>query len=810
MASLANDLRYALRGLRKDAAFTSLAVVALALGIGAATAIFSVVDNVLLNPFAYRDAGRIALIEIHDLQRGDRGGRPAFVVPEFLEYARQNHVFEEVLGSSNLDVLYTTREGTERLQGDEVTSNTFNFLGMKPLIGRGIEPRDGKAGSPPVFVMSYKMWVKYFSRAPNLMGKTFVLNAQPRTLVGIMPPRFTFFGADIWIPHDLDPAEPGARRRFMLMDGRLKPGVTLAQAAADFDVIARRMAKVYPDLYPEKFTVQAEALVDTVVGRFRTTLIVLMAAVGLLLLIACTNVANMLLAKAMAREKEIAIRAALGASRWRIARQLLVEAGILATCGALAGCGVAFAAIRLLVRAIPDGTIPDEAVIGLNVPVLLFCLAAAVLTTVLSGLAPALHASRRQLSHPLKDTAKGAGGGSSRHALLRNVLVAAEIALSLVLLAGAGLMMRTLIALQTVELGLNPDNVLVVRLPLPKETYKDAAARKRFFTQLLPRLANLRGVVAVTETSTLPPYGGIGSEVEVPGRTHNEKWRAIYQLCSEGYVPVLGLKLLRGRVLSETEVLGARKVAVVNQTLARKFFGDQDPIGRQIILKDLATAPDPVPNPSFEIVGIVRDAKNQGIQDPPIPEALIPYTVTASYERGILVRTSGEPMALLNAVRREIWAVDRGVALTLVGTMKQYLKSFSYAEPRFTLIILAIFAAIGLVLVAVGTYSVISYNVSRRTHEIGIRMALGAGRGQVFGMILRESALVVGIGLVAGIAASLAANRLIADQLWGVKPTDIATLAFVAAIIALVGVLACLVPARNATRIDPAISLRYE
>ena len=371
-------------------------------------------------------------------------------------------------------------------------------------------------------------------------------------------------------------------------------------------------------------------------------------------------------------------------------------------------------------------------------------------------------------------------------------------------------MMRTLVALQNVDLGLNPDNVLVVRLPLPKESYKDAAARKRFFTQLLPRIAGIPGVVAVTETSTLPPYGGIGSEVEVPGRTHNEKWHAIYQLCSEGYFPVLGLKLLHGRVLSEAEVQGARKVAVVNETLARKFFGDQDPLGRQIVLKDLASSPDPVPNPSFEIVGVTRDAKNQGIQDPPMPEAMIPYTVTASYERGILVRTSGEPMALLNAVRREVWAVDRGVALTLAGTMKQYLKSFSYSEPRFTLLILAIFAGIGLVLVAVGTYSVISYNVSRRTHEIGIRMALGAGRGQVFGMILRESAMVVGVGLVTGIAASLAANRLIANQLWGVKPTDVPTLAFVAAIIAAIGLLACLVPARKATRIDPAISLRYE
>jgi putative ABC transport system permease protein len=367
-----------------------------------------------------------------------------------------------------------------------------------------------------------------------------------------------------------------------------------------------------------------------------------------------------------------------------------------------------------------------------------------------------------------------------------------------------------MVALQTVELGLNPDNILVARLPLPKERYKTAAAKQQFFRETLRRVSALPGVIAATETSTLPPYGGIGSEADVPGKTHAEKWRAIYQLCSEGYFATLGLKLKSGRVLSEAEVNGARRVAVVNETLARKFFGTDNPIGQQLVLKDLAKVPDPVANPVFEIIGIVGDAKNQGIQEPPLPEAFIPYTTTGAYERGLLVRTAREPLAILNAVRGEIWSVDRGVALTLTGTLQGYLKSFSYSGPRFTLIMLGVFAGIGLVLVAIGTYSVIAYTVSRQTHEIGIRIALGASRANVFRMVLRMSAILITAGLLVGIAASLGANRLIATELWGVKPHDPLTMVTVVAVISVIGLIASLAPALRATRVDPTVSLRYE
>jgi putative ABC transport system permease protein len=808
--SIWQDLRYGLRGLRKQPGFTILAILALALGIGSATTIFSVIDNVLLDPFPYTDAQRIVIFQIHDVESGERGGRSGFSIPEFLDYKEQNHVFDGVVGDINEDVLYTNGEGTERFQGTNVTPNVFSFLGMPALLGRGITPDDGKPDAPPVFVMSYKLWLKEYNLDPKVLGRIFVLNSKPRTLVGIMPPRFTWWGSDLWVPAALDRSDPEAKRRYFAMHAHLKPGVTMRQAEADLDVIAHRLAQVYPKEYPKKFTIQVETLADSVVGRFKTVLYTLLAAVGLLLLIACANVANMLLARASAREKEMAIRASLGAGRWRLIRQMLLESLLLALGGAAAGCVLAYGGIKALVAAIPDRTIPDEAVIGLNVPVLLFSLAAAALTALLFGLAPAFHMAKPDIVEPLKDSGKGVSGGF-RHGKLRNTLVVVEVALSLVLLVGAGLLMRSFVALQQVELGLNPDNILVARLPLPKEQYKTAAAKQHFFRELLQRLSALPGVVAATETSTLPPYGGIPSEVDVPGKTHADKWNAIFQLCSEGYFPTVGIRMLRGRPLSDADVNDARKVAVVNQTLVKKYFGQEDPIGRQIKLSMLETVPDPpVKNPVFEIIGVVTDVKNQGIQEPPNPEVWVPYTVTGAFERGILVRTAKDPMAMLNTVRREIWAVDRNVALTLTGSLKDYLKSFSYSEPRFTLILLGVFAGVGLVLVAIGVYSVIAYTVSRQTHEIGIRMALGAGHADVLRMVLRMGLRLIGLGVIAGAVASFGVTRLIASQIWGVSPHDPITLCGVVAVVAIAGLAACYFPARRATRVDPMVALRYE
>ncbi|MGH9722604.1 MAG: ABC transporter permease, partial [Bryobacteraceae bacterium] len=801
MSRIWQDLTYGLRGLRKEPSFTVLAILTLALGIGASTTIFSVIYNVLLDPFPYTDAERVVAIQIRDAASTRPGGRNFFQVPEFLDYQEQNHVFDEVIGGTREDALLTTNEGTEQFAAGLVTTNTFQFLGVPALHGRILTPDDAKPGAPPVFVMSYKMWAKHYSLDPSIVGRTFVLNGIPTTLVGIMPVRFTKVGADLWKAVTLDRADKVTSRQYYMFQAKLKPGVTLNQAQADIDVIARRVAQVYPKNYPAKFTVHIVSWVDSLVGQFRKTLYTLAAAVGLLLLIACSNVANMLLARATAREKEMAIRASLGASRVTLIQQLLIESLVLALGGAVLGCLFSYGGIKALVTLIPDGLIPREAQIQLNVPVLLFTLGAASLTALLFGLAPALQAARRDVVDPLKDSGKGISGGF-RRGKLRNTLVVIEIALSLVLLAGAGLLMRSFIKLQTVDLGLNPDNILVARLPLPRGQYKDAASKHQFFRQLLRRLQSLPGVVAATETTTLPPYGGIRSEIDILGKSHTEEWNAIFQLCSEGYFPTLGLKLLRGRTLSEVEVNDARKVAVVNQTLVNKYFAGEDPIGRQIKIKMLETLPDsPVPNPVFEVIGVVADAKNQGIQEPITPEMFVPYTITGGFERGILVRTAVEPMSLLNSVRREIWAVDRGVAITLSGTLQGYLKQFTFAEPQFSLVLLGVFAGVGLVLVLIGVYSMIAYTVVRQTHEIGLRMALGAGRPQVLRMVLWMGSRLLAIGVVAGLAASLAATRIIRTQLWNVSPNDPLTLATVVGVVAIAGLAACFFPARRATRV---------
>jgi putative ABC transport system permease protein len=806
------DLRYTFRTLAKSPGFAAVSMVTLALGISASTALFSVIHNVLVDPFPYTDAQRLMTVQIHDTERQDPGGRPVFTGRELTDYVEQNHVFDRVIASNNTDVLYTTGEGTERFEGYLVTPGTFEFFGMPALLGRAMEPADYEPGAPPVFVLRYKTWVGRFDRDAAILNREFVLNGTSRRLIGIMPPRFAWGDADLWIPERPSRAqepEGAPFRRYWFLLGHLKPGITMRQAEADLDVVARRLAAAYPKDYPKHFKVEIQSLADMVVGRFRTTLFIVLAAVGLLLLIGCGNVANLLLARATAREKEFAVRAALGASRWRLVRQLLVESLVLALGGAALGVFMAWGGLKVLVAAIPPRIIPAEAVIRLNGTVLLFTLGVAVLTALVFGLVPAVHVSRRDLIDPLRDSGKGTSGGF-RHGRLRNAVVVFEVALSLALLVGAGLLMRSFVALREVDLGFSPDHVLVARLPLPQDRYKTAEQLAGFYRPLLARVKALPGVVEATETSTLPPYGGIRSEVEVAGKTDPEKWNAVVQLCSEGYFSVVRIAFREGRTFNEVEVTGARKVAVVNETFAKKYLGKRPPLGQQVRLLELANFPDKVEDPSFEVIGVVRDAKNQGLEEAPMPEAWVPYTVTGSGERGLLVRTASDPMLLLNSVRREIWATDRNVALTLTGTLEGFISQFSYAGPRFAFLMMGIFASVGLVLVTIGVYSVIAYTASRQTHEIGIRMALGAGHGDVLKLVVRMGARLVLLGLAIGLVVSLAVSRVIASQLWGVSPYDPATLGSVAAVLLLTGLVASWVPARRATRVDPLVALRYE
>src|SRR6266568_952855 len=756
MGTLGQDLRYALRNLGKTPGFAMVAMITLALGIGASTAIFSVIDNILMEPFPYPDAQRFMSVLIHDTERSEPGGRAAFSGPEYLDYVQQNHVFDQAIANDRVDVLYRSGEGTERFDGNYVTPGTFEFLGMPALLGRVMQPADYEPGAPPVFVLRYKTWVKHFGADPRIVNKTFVLNGTARTLIGIMPPRFGWGDADMWIP-----AKP------------------------------------------------SKALTNLVVGRFRTTLFIVLAAVGLLLLIGCGNVANLLLARATTREKEFAIRSALGANRWRLIRQLLVESMMLAIGGAAVGTLLAWGGLKFLVALMPQQIIPAEAVIRLNTPVLVFTLCVAVLTALVFGLVPALKAARKDLNEPLRDSGKGISGGF-RHGRLRDAVVVLEVGLSLTLLVAAGLLMRSFVALREVHLGLQPDHIFVARIPLPPERYKTADQMAGFYRPLLQRLKALPGVLEATETSTLPPYGGIPSDIEIPGKTHAEKWNALFQLCSEGYFPVLKIQFVDGRAFTEAEVNGARKLAVVNQTFVKKYLGNENPIGKQVRIARLTEFDDPVKEPMFEIIGLVADAKNHGLQDPIEPEIWVPYTVTGSAFRGILVRTAQEPMTMMNAVRHEIWATDANVALTLTGTLEGYISQFSYAGPRFGFLLMTIFGAIGLVLVTIGVYSVLAYTTTRRTQEIGIRMALGAKGSDVLGMVIRMGLRLVGIGVGLGLIASVAIGRVIATQLWGVSAYDAWTLTCVPAVLLITGLLACWLPARRAANVDALVALRYE
>jgi len=663
-------------------------------------------------------------------------------------------------------------------------------------------------------VLRYKTWVKSFGADPGIVNKTFVLNGVQRTLIGIMPPRFGWGNADLWIPAKPSRAPTGkviagAFQQHWWMLGHLKQGVTVKEAEADFTVIAKRLATIYPTEYPKHFTVQLDSLTNMVVGRFKTTLFIVLAAVGLLLLIGCGNVANLLLARATTREKEFAIRSALGANRWRLVRQLLVESLLLATGGAAVGTLLAWGGLKSLVALMPQEIIPAESVIQLNTPVLAFTLGVAMLTALVFGLVPALKAARKDINDPLRDSGKGVSGGF-RHGRLRDAVVVLEVGLSLMLLVAAGLLMRSFVALRDVKLGLQPDHIFVARLPLPVDRYKTADQVAGFYRPLLQRLKALPGVLEATETSTLPPYGGIPSDIEIPGKTHAEKWNAMFQLVSEGYFPVLKIQFVDGRSFTEAEVTGARKLAVVNQTFVKKYLGTENPIGRQVKIAQLADFDDAVKEPIFEIIGLVADAKNRGLQDPPEPEIWVPFTVTGSAFRGILVRTAKEPMAMMNAVEHEIWATDRNVALAFTGTLEGYISQFSYAGPRFGFFLMTIFGSIGLLLVTIGVYSVLAYTTARRTHEIGIRMALGAEGSDVQGMVIRMGLRLVGIGVAIGLIVSLAIGRVIATQLWGVSAYDPWTLVCVPALLLITGIVACWLPARRAASVDPLVALRYE
>jgi putative ABC transport system permease protein len=807
------DLRYALRSLGRSRGFAAVAIATLGLGIGASTAIFSVIDNVLLEPFPYKDPGGMVFLRIHDIARGEEGDRQGYTSNELLEIAEQNHVFEGVTAASDDLVVYKQGEGVEQLYGAHVTPGTFEFFGMPALYGRVMQPADYRPGAPPVFVLRHKTWMERFNGDPGVLNKNFVLNGTARTLIGIMPPRFAWYGADVLIPETpvrgVTTGYAGLPARWFLL-GRLKPGVSKNQAVADATVIVNHLAKINPQDYPTHFQMQVRKLGDTVVGRFESTLYTILAAVGLLLLIGCGNVANLMLARATSREKEFALRAVLGAGRARLVRLLLVESLVLAISGAALGVLIAWGGLKSIVAAMPQDMIPSESVIELNAPVMVFALVVAVLTAVIFGLAPALQAARRDLNDPLRDSGKGAIGGF-RAGRMRDTVVVMEVAVSLTLLIGAGLLMRSFVALREVHLGLQADHVLQAVLPLPADRYITAAQVRGFFQPLLARVKALPGVVEAAESSALPPYGGADSKIEISGKSHKEEWHALLQNISEGYFRVLRIPFKMGRAFSEAEISEARRLAVVNETFVSAYLRGEDPIGRRIKLAGMETLADPVREPWFEIVGVVANVANNGLQGSVQPEVWVPYTVTGSGAQALMVRSRQTPMALMNDVRQAVWATDAGVALALPGSLDNRISELLYAGPRFGFLLMTIFGCLGLILVTVGVYSVLAYATARKTHEIGIRMALGAERTDVLRLVIRAGLRLVTAGVAIGLIVSLLLGRAIEAELSrGVKPYDPVTLAGTTLVLVSTGALACWIPARRAARVDPMAALRYE
>jgi len=819
LESLARDLRYALRNLRKDRRFSLIAILALALGIGASTIVFSVAYNVFFHALPYKDFNRSVVFEIRNTANaGESKGRAYFSTGEFRAFREQNHVFEAMIAYGVAGRLFYDDGKSTRVlpSGADVTTNTFDYLGVSPLLGRTILEEDGRPGAPPVFVMNYRLWQREFGGDPKILGKRFILRGTPRILVGIMPVHFNAFGASLWIPMRADEAEGH-------LIGRLKPGVSAEAAGAELDAIAHHLQKADPrGRFPEKFTVVAQTLVDSLIGSFKTTLYALLAAVFLLLLIACSNVANLLLARATAREREIAMRVTLGATRGRLIRQLLVESFVLAAAASAVGCGLAYFGLKAVISLIPAGTLPEETVIRMNAPVLFLTLGVTFLSTILCGLAPALHVVRGDVQPHLTGSGKGIAVGF-RQGKLRAVLVVAEVALSIVLLIGAGLLMRSFLILTRVDLGFNPKNVLYFELVWrdsynfswsdPASIVKVRTRKNSVTRQLLDRMKGVPGVLSAAECEEEPPLKSDLTDVVIPGRPHVEHWEARDESVSEDYFQTLGVPVIRGRGFSEDDVSAARHVMVINQAFARQYFPNEDPLGHKVKLAALDQAYRDAPRDTyFEIVGVVANYKSRDYENPSwqeFPEAFIPYSVQVFSWRTIMARTSVDASAVLGSMAKEVLSIDPAVAIGTSGTLENSLREF-YRGPQFELVTLTAFSVIGLVLVVIGVFSVMGYTVSLQAREIGIRLALGAQQRNILRLVLLNGLRLVVAGIFLGLLASYALTRFLASQISGVSATDPTTFAAVVTIVVSAGLTACFLPARRAAQTDPLVALRYE
>ena len=808
MNSFFADLRHGVHLLRKAPGFTAVAVITLALGIGATTAVYSVVYAVVLNPFPYKDVDTLMSVRVSE--PGQDRGRLFYAPSQFLEIGERNTIFSSTIASTISDVLWTSKDEPQRLRGNFVTRDTFATMGVPPLLGRALAADDFRPDSPPACVLGYRFWQHQFGGDPKVLGAELNLNGTVRTVVGVMPRPFMWRGADVYLPivFQRDKVVEGVTDVHVL--GRLRPGVTAAQAEADLRPIIADLRRQDPKQFPENFRVSLLSFKETFPSGIRKGLWILLGAVALLLLIACANVSNLLLAKATSRQREMAVRIALGAKRSRLIQQLLTESLLLAILGGTFGGLLAYGGLKAIIAIVPAGTIPDEAVIAMNVPVLAFACAISVLTALLFGLVPALQAWTTNLASALKDRDAGAPS-NPRQRWIPSALVIGEVALSLMLLMGATLMVRALLAVEGADLGIGRDHLLTFRVPLNEQRYSDLTRRDQFLQQVLEHVQSAHGVESVGLNTSMHPFGNWRRPVEVAGTSQADTRRIMIHQVNAAYTTTAGIPLLRGRLFTDAEVYTQQPFALINQAFVRRYFADRDPLGRVVRIPDFKSAPFSSPADSFQIVGVVRDTLDWGwgSAGENTPELYIPFTFTGRASR-LMVLTQGEPSSAVAEIRRQIASLDPNQPVTGVSTMEAELSENLMSQPRFNLALFATFAGLGLLLAVVGVYGLMSHLVSTRTHEIGVRIALGAGFRHVAGTILRDGAQLLIAGAGIGLLGSLATVRLIREQVWRVSPFDPLSFSLVVLILITVGLLACFWPALRAARLNPMVALRHE
>jgi putative ABC transport system permease protein len=801
--------------LLKGRVVTAIAVLAMMLAIGANTAIFSVINGVLLKPLPYPEHDRLVRI----YEKTPESEITSVSYPNFLDYRQQSQSFEDLSVFRNQGFTITGGQGPERVEGQLVSASLFSVLGVQPAVGRGILQEEDQPGGPLAAVISYGLWQRRFGGDANLPGQPLNVNGKEYTIVGIMPASFKFYSpVDLFIPIGTQ-NNPTLKVRELRVGirviGRLKPGVTLEQARTEVDTLASALASQYPESN-EGFGVALFTMQEDLVGKIKPTLLVLFGAVGFVLLIACANVANLLLARAAARQKELAIRRSLGASRWRMIRQLLTESVLLAVTGGLLGLLLAFWATSALTSSIP-ADVPRTDEIRVDAGVFVFTLVVSLLTGIVFGLVPALQASKPDLNETLKEGGRTARGGHHR---VQSLLIIVEAALALVLLIGAGLLIRTIVQLRGVDPGINTNNVLTLKTPLSVVTYNNATKIRNVYEQLLERIGSLPGVLSAAVTADMP---FTGASLEIPfwtgggPRPAPEGMKsALFCPTSAGYAETMGLRLLNGRFIGHQDTHDSPPVAVIDEHLAHGLFGDENPVGKQLSIQGFFKLPDI----HCEIVGVVGHVKHFGLDTDAsqklqyqlyfpylqVPDMLLPRMLE---NLTIVARTQADPMGIAPEVKNQVLAIDKDQPVNNVRSLDQIVAATT-SRQRFSMLLLGIFAGVALILAAVGMYGVMSYAVTQRTHEIGVRMALGAKPGHILRQIIGRGLALTVVGVAIGIGAAFALTRVLENLLFGVSATDPSTFAIIAVLLLAVALAACYIPARRAAKVDPMLALRYE